>query len=158
MKSLSRLLLLFTFAAFTTATFAQTTPEVGSLGIRSTIGGQSAIEVPYQLNEQLSIAPAITINTLDGGTNTIGIAIIPRYYMSTVESLSTYFKGNIGFRNNSFDAGGSVTDFTLGAGYGAEYFFGSNFSLSADANLGLRFGDSANNFFTLSTVSASVYF
>tara|TARA_R110002126_G_scaffold15320_4_gene63084 strand:+ start:5909 stop:6388 length:480 start_codon:yes stop_codon:yes gene_type:complete len=150
--------IIFICVALTTATFAQTTPDEGSIGIRSSIGSQVAIEIPYQLNENLSIAPALTINTVDGGTNTIGFAVIPRYYTSTIESLSTYVTGNLGFRNQSFDTGGSATDFTFGIGYGAEYFLGSNFSLSTDANLGIRAGDSANNFFTSARVSASVYF
>lgn len=153
--------LTFTIAALvtlTTVTFAQTIPTEGSLGIRSTIGAQTAIEVPYQINESLSLAPALTISTADGGTNTIGLAIIPRYYTSTIESLSTYVTGNLGFSNQSFDAGGSATDFTLGVGYGAEYFLGSNFSISTDANLNLRTGDSLDRFFTSASVSGSVYF
>lgn len=159
MKSLSRIILLFAFSALTTATFAQTTPEVGSLGIRSTIGGQTAIEVPYQLNEQLSIAPAITFVGIADNSTTFGLGILPRYYTSTENSLSTYFMGNLGFNNTSFDAGGSATFFVLGVGYGAEYFLANNFSLSADAGITANMGDDITN--TLRTgarVSASVYF
>lgn len=158
MKSISRLLLITAFTTLSVTTFAQTIPQKESFGIRSTIGTQSAIEVPYQLNENLSLAPALTITTVDGGTNTIGFAIIPRYYTTSLESLSTYITGNIGFRNQSFEPSGSNTDFTLGLGYGAEYFLSSNFSLSTDANLNVRTGDSANSFFTSARVSASVYF
>lgn len=159
MKSLSRFILLFAFSALTTATFAQTIPEVGSLGIRSSIGGQTAIEVPYQLNEQLSIAPAITFVGVEDNSTTFGLGVLPRYYMSTESSLSTYVMGNLGFNNTSFDAGGSATFFVLGVGYGAEYFLTNNFSLSADAGITANMGgDITNTLRTGARVSASVYF
>ncbi|MEQ9280357.1 MAG: hypothetical protein RLN83_12740 [Balneola sp.] len=159
MKSITKIAFIaLALATITTSVFAQGIPEEGSLGIRSTIGSQAAIEVPYQLNENLSIAPALTILTVDGGTNSIGLAVIPRYYASTIESLNTYVTGSLGFRNQSFDAGGSATDITLAIGYGAEYFLSSNFSFSTDANLNVRTGDSTDSFFTSARVSASVYF
>lgn len=144
---------------FTSATFAQGVPAEGSLGLRSTIGGQNSIELPYQLNEQLSIAPAINFTGIENTSTTIGIGILPRYYTNTENSLSTYFMGNLGFNNTSFDAGGSATFFVLGVGYGAEYFLGSNFSLSADAGLTANMGgDITNTLRTGARVSASVYF
>ncbi len=145
--------------SFTGEINAQTTPEEGSFGVRSTIGGQTAIEVPYQLNESLSIAPALTFQGVENTSTTIGLAIMPRYYTGTQGSLSTYFMGNLGFNNTSFDAGGSNTFFVLGAGYGAEYFLGDNFSLSADAGLTANLGgDITNVLRTGARVSASVYF
>lgn len=160
MKSISKISsIILLFAAITTSTFAQGPPEEGSLGIRSTIGGQTAIELPYQLNEQLSIAPSISLVGVENTSTTIGFGILPRYYTSTNNALSTYFMGNLGFNNTSFDTGGSATFFVLGAGYGAEYFFGSNFSISADAGLTANMGgDITNTIRTGARVSASVYF
>jgi hypothetical protein len=67
--------------------------------------------------------------------------------------------GNLGFNNTSFDAGGSATFFVLGVGYGAEYFLGNNFSLSADAGITANMGgDITNTIRTGARVSASVYF
>jgi hypothetical protein len=159
MKNISRLLLLFAFTALTTAVYAQTTPEEGSLGIRSTIGGQTSIEVPYQLNDKLSIAPAVTFAGVENTSTTFGLGILPRYYTSSENSLSTYVMGNLGFNNTSFDAGGSATFFVLGVGYGAEYFLSGNFSMSADAGLTANMGgDITNTIRTGARVSATVYF
>lgn len=160
MKSITKLtFIILAFATLTTTTFAQGVPEEGSLGLRSTIGGQTAIEVPYQLNDQLSIAPAIILVGVENTSTTFGLGILPRFYTSTENSLSTYFMGNLGFNNTSFDAGGSATFFVLGAGYGAEYFFTNSFSISADAGLTANLGgDITNTLRTGARVSASVYF
>ena len=123
------------------------------------IGNQTAIEVPYQVNENLSIAPAITLIGVETTSTTFGLGFLPRYYTSTKNSLSTYIMGNLGFNNTSFDAGGSATFFVMGAGYGAEYFLVNYFSLSVDAGLTANMGGDITN--TLSTdarISASVYF
>lgn len=151
--------IILALVTLTTTTFAQTTPETGSFGIRSTIGNQTSIEIPYQLNESLSIAPAITLVGIENNSTTFGLGILPRYYTSSENALSTYVMGNLGFNNTSFDGGGSATFFVLGVGYGAEYFLSSNFSFSADAGLTANLGDDITN--TLRTgarVSASVYF
>ncbi|MEQ9090567.1 MAG: outer membrane beta-barrel protein [Balneola sp.] len=159
MESITKLLLLFAFTTFTTNIFAQTTPEEGSLGIRSTIGAQTAIEVPYQLNENLSVAPTVTFIGVENTSTTFGLGILPRYYISSKNSLSTYAMGNLGFNNTSFNAGGSTTFFVLGVGYGAEYFMSDNFSLSADAGLTANLGGDITNLLTTGArVSASVYF
>ncbi len=160
MKTIARIasLIIFTLTISTT-TFAQGIPEEGTFGLRSTIGGQASIEVPYQLNETLSIAPAIIIFGIENTSTTIGIGVLPRYYTSTEGSLSTYFMGNIGFNNTSFDAGGSTNFFVLGAGYGAEYFFSNNFSVSADAGLTTNLGGDINSTIRSGAqVSVSVYF
>lgn len=160
MKSLIKsTLAIFTLVVITGNLFAQTTLEEGTLGVRSTIGGQGSIEVPYQLNETLSIAPAITFVSTENTSTTIGIAVIPRYYTGTEGSVSTYFMGNLGFSNTSFDAGGSASFFTLGIGYGAEYFFSGKFSISADAGLTANMSDDITNTIRSGArVSASVYF
>jgi len=154
--------LFFTIAALvtlTTATFAQTIPAEGSLGIRSAIGAQTAIEVPYQINESLSLAPALTFVGIEDTQTTFGLGIRPRYYTAASENISTYATGNLGFQNTSFDAGGSATFFVLGVGYGAEYFFSNAFSMSADANLTSNLGDEITNTLTTGArVSATVYF
>lgn len=160
MKSITKFtFIVLALASINTTAFAQGTPEEGSLGIRSTIGGQTAIELPYQLNEKLSIAPALSLVGIENTSTTFGLGILPRYYINTENSLSTYFMGNLGFNNTSFDSGGSATFFVLGIGYGAEYFFGNNFSISADAGLTANMGgDITNTLRTGARVSASVYF
>ena len=138
---------------------AQTTPATGTFGIRANITGQSSIELPYMLNESLSLAPYIGFSTTEDQSTSIGIGIRPRYYTTSANALSTYFTGTLGFNNTSINnTNGSVTDFMLGVGYGAEYFFSESFSVSADANLNSRFGDSASNLATVARVSASFYF
>ncbi|MEQ8525453.1 outer membrane beta-barrel protein [Gracilimonas sp.] len=144
---------------FSVTASAQTIPETGSLGIRANITGQNSVEIPYMLNESLSLAPYLRFTTTEDQSTSIGIGIRPRYYTGSSNALSTYFAGTLGFNNTSFsNNNNSVTDFMLGVGYGAEYFFSDSFSVSADANLNSRFGDSATNLSTLARVSASFYF
>lgn len=138
---------------------AQSIPETGSFGIRANLTGQNSIEMPYMLNESLSLAPYLGFSTTQDQSTNVSVGIRPRYYASTSNALSTYFTGTLGFTNTSFsNTNNSVTDFNLGVGYGAEYFFSNQFSVSADANLNSRFGDSATNLSTGARVSATFYF
>lgn len=138
---------------------AQSTPETGSWGLRANVTGQASIEVPYMLNESFSLAPFVGVNATEDQSTNFTVGIRPRYYMGMSSAVATYFTGTLGFSNTSFsNSNTSITDFTLGVGYGAEYFFSEKFSVSADANLNSRFGDSATNLATVARVSASVYF
>lgn len=147
------------FSMLTLTIQAQNLPETGSLGIRANLTGQGTIELPYMLNDELSLAPFIGLNSTEDQTTNFTIGVSPRYYVSTGNSIATYATGVFGISNTSFsNANNSITDFNLGIGYGAEYFFANRFSVSADANLNARFGDSATNIATVARVSASIYF
>lgn len=147
------------FSMLTLTIQAQNLPETGSLGLRANLTGQGTIELPYMLNDELSLAPFIGLNSTEDQTTNFTIGVRPRYYVSTGNSIATYATGTFGISNTSFaNANNSITDFNLGIGYGAEYFFSNRFSVSADANLNTRFGDSATNIATAARVSASVYF
>lgn len=151
------LLIITTFCSLTL--HAQSIPETGNIGIRANITGQSSIEVPYMLNESLSIAPFIGLNTIQDQTTNFVLGVRPRYYINSESSFATYATGTLGISNTSINnANTSVTDFNIGVGYGAEYFFSENFSVSGDANLNSRVGDSANNLSTALRISASFYF
>ncbi|WP_390300655.1 outer membrane beta-barrel protein [Gracilimonas halophila] len=138
---------------------AQSIPETGNVGIRANITGQTSIEVPYMLNESLSIAPFIGLNATQDQTTNFVLGVRPRYYINSENSFATYATGTLGISNTSINnANTSITDFNIGVGYGAEYFFSENFSVSGDANLNSRVGDSANNLSTALRISASFYF
>lgn len=139
---------------------AQNVPESGTLGLRANFTGQTSIEIPYMLNDDLSLAPYLSINSTQDQSTNFTLGIRPRYYVSQDRSLATYVTGTLGFSNTSFsnNAVNSVTNFDLGIGYGAEYFLSQQLSISTDANLGTRFGDSNTNISTLARVSASLYF
>lgn len=168
MKSVQKftVILMLIFGISITAQ-AQSMPETGSIGIRANITGQTSIEVPYMLNESLSLAPYLgfslvgdTDDNTPDGNKTISVGISPRYYLSEVASIQTYGTGNLGiniFSSNVPNAN-SVTNFVIGAGYGGEYFFSENFSISADANLNLNAGDSRTRLNTMARISASIYF
>lgn len=138
---------------------AQSIPEMGNVGIRANITGQTSIEVPYMLNETLSIAPYIGLNATKDQTTNFILGVRPRYYTNSENSFATYATGMLGISNTSINnTNTSITDFNIGVGYGAEYFFSDHFSISGDANLNSRVGDSANNLSTTLRVSASFYF
>lgn len=135
------------------------TPEPGTFGIRASLDGQTTIEVPYQFNEDFSLAPFFGLNSTEDQSTSVNFGVRPRYYMSSQNAFATYATGILGFSNNSFsNNNSSITDFMLGIGYGAEYFFSDHFSISADANLNSQFGDSNTNVRTNAVVSATVYF
>ncbi len=152
--------LLLGLIAFSASAHAQNIPETGSFGLRASFTGQTAIEIPYMFNDNLSLAPTIGFNSTEDQQTYITVGVRPRYYMGPLtNNVAAYFTGILGFSNTSFDnSDSSVTDFNLGVGYGAEYFFSEKFSISADANLNTRFGDSPTNLATSARVSASVYF
>jgi hypothetical protein len=162
MKSITKLsFILAVIISFTTVPLqAQNIPETGSIGLRANFTGQTTIEVPYMLNEELSLAPYLGINSTQDQSTNFSLGLRPRYYMSQDRSLATYFTGTLGFSNTSFSNNNinSVTNFNLGIGYGAEYFFSDQFSISSDANLGTRFGDSDTTIATSARISASIYF
>ncbi|MDZ7806804.1 MAG: outer membrane beta-barrel protein [Gracilimonas sp.] len=162
MKTITNLSFVFAVILSVTAIQlqAQDIPESGSIGLRANFTGQPTIEVPYMLNEELSLAPYIGINSTQDQSTNFSIGVRPRYYMSQDRSLATYITGALGFSNTSFSNNNinSVTNFNLGIGYGAEYFFTDQFSVSSDANLGTRFGDSDTNVATSARISASIYF
>lgn len=162
MKSIIRLSFIFSvIASISTITlYAQNIPESGSLGLRANFTGQASIEVPYMLNEKLSLAPYLAINSTQDQSTNFALGVRPRYYVSQDRAIATYVTGALGFSNTSFSNNNinSVTNFDLGIGYGAEYFVSNQFSVSADANLGTRFGDSDTNIATSARVSASIYF
>lgn len=151
--------LLVLITLFTLNLHAQSIPEMGNVGIRANITGQTSIEVPYMLNETLSIAPYIGLNATKDQTTNFILGVRPRYYTNSENSFATYVTGTLGLTNTSVNnANTSITDFNIGVGYGAEYFFSDHFSISGDANLNSRVGDSANNLSTALRVSASFYF
>ncbi|MEX0720690.1 MAG: outer membrane beta-barrel protein [Balneolaceae bacterium] len=151
-------LFILTFG-ITLTSHAQTLPEMGSLGIRANIGGQTTIEMPYMMNRNLSLAPYLGFSTVENFDTNFSFGVKPRYYTGISNAVAPYFTGTLGMTNRSIDGvDTSETNFTLGAGYGAEYFFSDKFSVSADANLNARFGDNANTFGTEARVSASIYF
>ncbi|MFP8488236.1 outer membrane beta-barrel protein [Gracilimonas sp. Q87] len=162
MKSITKLsFLIAVLISFTTVSLqAQSIPEEGSLGLRANFTGQTAIEVPYMLNDKLSLAPFLGLNSTQDQSTNFSLGVRPRYYFSQDRSLATYVTGALGFSNTSFSNNNinSVTNFDLMIGYGAEYFFSDQLSISSDANLGTRFGDSATNIATSARISASVYF
>lgn len=139
---------------------AQNLPESGDIGLRASFTGQASIEVPYMLNDTFSLAPYLALNSTQDQSTNFGLGIRPRYYTSQNQALATYLTGTLGFSNTSFSNSNinSITNFDLGIGYGAEYFFSDQFSISTDANLGTRFGDSDTNISTSARVSASIYF
>lgn len=151
---------LLIFALGTTLTTnAQTLPDMGNLGIRANIGGQATIEMPYMMNRNLSLAPYLGFTSVENNRTEFEFGVRPRYYTGISDAVAAYFTGTLGLTNVSLEGqDNSSTDFRLGAGYGAEYFFSDKFSVSADANLIARFGDSANRFDTEARVSASIYF
>lgn len=157
-KLSSMLAVVLSLTAFTL--HAQNVPESGSLGLRANFTGQASIEVPYMLNDELSLAPYLAINSTQDQSTNFSLGVRPRFYVNQNRALATYVTGTLGFSNTSFSNNNinSVTNFDLGIGYGAEYFFSDQFSVSTDANLGTRFGDSDTNISTLARVSASIYF
>lgn len=162
MKPITKLsFLIAVLISFTNVSLqAQSIPEEGSLGLRANFTGQPAIEVPYMLNDKLSLAPFLGLNSTQDQSTDFSLGVRPRYYVSQDRSLATYVTGTLGFSNTSFSNNNlnSVTNFDLGIGYGAEYFLSDQFSISSDANLGTRFGDSATNIATSARISASIYF
>jgi hypothetical protein len=139
---------------------SQNLPESGNVGLRANFTGQASIEVPYMLNDTFSLAPYLSLNSTKDQSTNFSLGIRPRYYTNQDRALATYITGTLGFSNTSFSNSNinSVTNFDLGIGYGAEYFFSDQFSVSSDANLGTRFGDSDTNISTIARVSASIYF
>jgi hypothetical protein len=151
--------LLIIITLYSLTLHAQSIPETGNVGIRANITGQTSIEVPYMLNESLSIAPFIGLNATKDQTTNFSLGVRPRYYITNENSFATYATGTLGISNTSLNnANTSITDFNIGVGYGAEYFFSDHFSVSGDANLNSRVGDSANNLSTAVRISASLYF
>lgn len=153
--------------AFSLNTHAQLLPDTGTLGIRANLAGQVNIEVPYMLNETLSIAPYLGFNIIgdsnsnvEDGSKTISAGVMPRYYLSQENPIALYAVGNLGINTFSPNASGasSNTNFVLGVGYGAEFFFAKRFSFSTDVNLNLRTGDSQTQLGTAARISATVYF
>lgn len=138
---------------------SQNLPEAGSIGLRASFFGQSSIEVPYMLNESVSLAPALGFSSVENSTTNIQIGVRPRFYMQTIGTLLPYVSGNltIDIQSNKI-TDTSTTDILLGVGYGGEYFFSESFSLSAEGGLNLRTGDNSTSFGTGARVSASVYF
>lgn len=162
MKFVHRIAVLTIIAiALSIHTQAQSLPDPGQLGVRANFTGQTSIEVPYMLNEDLSLAPYLGINAVKDQTTTVMFGVRPRYYTGLSNSVGTFFTGTLGITNTSFNNtpnSNSNTDFIIGVGYGAEYFFSEKFSVSADVNLNSRLGDSNNSISTAARVSASIYF
>ncbi len=169
MKRLHRIALLTTtlLLAISMNSFAQLLPSEGTLGIRSNLAGQRSVEVPYMLNETLSIAPYLgfTIvgdsdSNVEDGFKDFSVGVMPRYYMSQENPIALYAVGNLGISITSPNNSNvnSTSDFILGAGYGAEFFFAKRFSFSTDVNLNLRAGDSQTQLNTVARISATVYF
>lgn len=147
---------------------AQSIPDAGSLGLRANIAtAQSFIEVPYMLNESLSIAPYLGFTLIGdsddntpNGSKAFNFGVMPRYYLGQSNAISTYATGNVGlsiFSPNGPNTNSNV-NFNIGVGYGAEYFLSDQFSVSGDANIGLRAGDAQTRFNTVVRLSASFYF
>lgn len=152
-------LLIFMIFGMSWALHAQSLPDQGQIGIRADLTGQPSVEIPYMLNDNLSLAPYFSLNSLQDQFTDFGIGIRPRYYMGIRSALGSYVTGILGLSNESNKVTDtSVTDFILGAGYGGEYLFSDHFSVSADVNLYANFGDNPNSFGTMARVSATVYF
>lgn len=158
-KLYSHILFLAVFFSLPLTVQAQTVPETGTLGLRTSFSNQVTIEVPYMFNETLSIAPVVGFRSVEDASTNFIVGVRPRYYMQTAGSLLPFVSGNLLLNvNNNKVIDETFTDINLGAGYGGEYFISDAFSVSAEATLNLLVGDSQNTFTTGAMASVSVYF
>jgi len=129
----------------------------GSFGLESRLdvspvqGGNalSGLGVAYAVSENLRIDGVLGFNSgsvvTTGGTGAttvtqsgFGVLVGASYYIGTVDNVSAFAGGNVGF--SSFSPGGgvsSVSNFTIGAFYGAEYWFSPKFAWSGA--MGIQF-------------------
>ena len=136
----------------------------GSFGLESRLdvsgvagsGGLSGLGVAYAASENLRIDGALGFSSsgASGATQSgFGIEVAASYYIGTVDNVSAFAGGKVGF--GSFSPGGglsSVGSFNIGAFYGAEYWFSPKFAWSGA--MGLQFTSTST---TPSTTSFGTY-
>jgi len=172
MKSPKTLLLAGIFIFSFSCLSAQKANDRYPVGISATVqNGQFGFLVPIWLNDQISIAPSLSVSVASGVGTEYGIGLVPRYYLRR-EKVSPF----VGIRaaallsrpvvNSGFQPV-NTTDILLGGAFGADYFFDQQFAVGIElqANFtisdenSLRFNNPGKtNFNTASSIFISIYF
>lgn len=126
-----------------------------AMGVTGGVGSSNTLGIGYALSENLQIGAGLTFTststttTFAAGDNKssqtlFGVDVMAKYYLATADNLSTFLGGTVGFGSmttESTPAGGSTTSvsgsaFSVGALYGAEYWFSPRFSWSGYVGAG----------------------
>lgn len=150
--------------------FAQEEANVRTIGISASVQNNVyGINLPIWLSPKFVLAPSIGIDYAQSVGTDYTLGLMPKFYLKT-EKLSPFVDFKIAAIFNSPETTtdkNSKTDLLFGAGFGGEYFFNDNFSISAEFQGNLtssdkfssRFGNPGNINFNLATaVTVNIYF
>jgi hypothetical protein len=169
-EKIAVLLVTIVFVAFSTRVVAQDETKTRTVGISASLQNNIyGINLPIWLHPKFVLAPSIGINYAQNIGTDYTIGLMPKFYLKT-EKLSPFIDFKIAAIFNSpqtTNDTNSKTDLLIGTGFGGEYFFNDNFSVSAEFQgnltssdkLSNRFGNPGNINFNLATVvTINVYF
>jgi hypothetical protein len=151
--------------------YSQDTDTKRSFGISASLeSGTYGLNIPIWISPRFVLAPTIGINHAGGVGTDITIGAMPKVYLSEPRKIVPFidFKiaGIFNSPQNTVDKNSKV-DLLIGLGYGGEYFFNDNFSVSAEFQGNLtssdknsnRFGNPGNINFNLATaITVNIYF
>lgn len=163
MKTATKIILLFvTMALGTTAAYAQTRPDAGTVGLSATLqGSQTNIEIPIWASDNIVIAPVVGIIHQDDSFSSFNIGLSPRFYQTLNSDFATYIgaQGIIQYTSVDGARDDENSDFLLGASGGGEYFLDEHFSLGVEGQLNFLFEENEDNsIYTAAAVVGTFYF
>ena len=138
-------------ATLSTAAFAENDFGVG-VGLR---GDASVIKADINVDDNMRLEPFFSFVNSDLRLDTFSIGTAFHITDDLSKNVKVYYGGYLGIWNRS--TGISTTVFNFGPVAGAEYYFDKNFSLGAEVNFNLGFGD-ATDIGTNSEVMVRYYF
>ena len=162
MKTINIRFLLFTIAlgGLVISSHGQNLPEEGTLGLRASLqSGQSTLEIPIWVSDNLVVAPQVGIVNEEDNFTSLTLGVKPRFYQSLGNDYASYLGGLLALQLVSPDVGDEITDIQIGVNGGGEYFLDPRFSLGVEGRLNwlLRDNDS-NRLATGAAVTGTFYF
>lgn len=159
MKIVTKLsLLLITLFLFgiSSMAYAQDRPGEGSVGLSASIqSGQTNLQIPIWLTDNVTIAPVFGLNHLEDASTSLNVGVAPRFYQDLGNDFGSYIGARGIIRHTSNDVNDNdETDILLGATGGGEYFLDNHFSLGVEGQLNFLINDGSNN--SLSTGAAVI--
>ncbi len=127
------------------AVFAQNQPT-GNIGLTASLqGGQTNLQVPIWVADNVAVAPIFGLNYQQDNFTTINIGVTPRFYQNLDNNFGSYIGARGIIQHTSPEVGDNDTDIVIGPTGGGQYFFSEHFSIGVEGQLNFLLNDNGSN-------------
>lgn len=139
--------------------FAQNRPATGKVGLTASLqGGQTNLQLPIWVTDNVSIAPVFGINYQQDNFTSLNIGVHPRFFQDLGNDFGSYIGARGIVRYTSPEIGSDDTDIVIGPTGGGKYFFSEHFSAGVEGQFNFLVNDNGSNSITTGAAIMGTYY